>query len=103
MRPLHGIDTEYLVCLRIVEVIADIFSTSAVRTMRPNMKPFPDEEPVEPRAAPPKRIRHPRIEVRIIGRRSIIGNYGRSFIAIIIAYRRRVGIIGGRRFIHTLP
>lgn len=48
MRPLHGIDTEYLVCLRIVEVIADVFSMPTFRTMHPNMKLFPDEEAGEP-------------------------------------------------------
>jgi hypothetical protein len=52
-----------------------------------------DEETGEPETAPPpERIRHPGIEIGIIRRRRVVGDYRRPFIIIIVVYGRRVRV-----------
>jgi hypothetical protein len=59
-----------------------------------DVKVCQDEETREPGVPPPKRIRNPRIEIPIVGRWSIIGNYRRPLIVVIVVYHCGVIICG---------
>jgi hypothetical protein len=52
------------------------------------------KEPRKPEMPPPERIRHPRVQSCVIRRRSIIGDYRRPFVIVIVVYHRVVGIRG---------
>ena len=58
--------------------------------MNDNTKVSEDEESREKESAVPERIGGPVIQVVIIPRRGVIGDYRRAFFIVIIVYHRRI-------------
>jgi hypothetical protein len=63
--------------------------------VHPNVKVGQYKETREPEIPSPKRIRHPRIQIRVIDRRCIVGDHRGTLIRVIIVFDCGVRITGG--------
>jgi len=106
MRSVRGVDPGHGACSGVAEMITDKFAVPVmpmvVAMMYADIKICQHKKSGKPEIPPPERIRHPAVEVCIIGRRSIVGNDRRSLFVIIIVYDSGVGIIRSRIFAGVL-
>src|SRR6185369_17029798 len=78
----NGVYPEHPVVSNIIEMVG--YKYRPVPHMHHPMKIVQNEKSRKPDTDPPERIRNPRVQVIVAGRRCVIGNYRRSFACIII-------------------
>ena len=92
MEPVYGIDSINPMTPVIIEMIRDKYGS--VVKVDSSVEVMQDEVSGKPGIVPPERIWNPGIKVIVIWRRSIVSDYRRSLIVIIVVYYRSFGITG---------
>ena len=91
MKSVNWVDPVNPVMTEIIEMIRNEFRP--VMEMKRSVEIVEDEKSWEPEICPPKRIRDPRVQIIVIRRRSIISDYRRTLIVIIVVYCRGLRIL----------
>ena len=91
MKSVYRIDSMNPMISEIIEMIRDKFSPMV--KVKGSVEIVQNEVSREPKIGPPEWIWNPRIKVKVIWRRSIICDYRRSLIIIIVVYYRGFGIL----------
>ena len=91
MESIYGVDSENPVMSEIIEMIRDEYNPFVYDDR--SVEVIQNEKAGKPKIEPPKRIWNPGIKIVVIRRRSIVRDYRRSLIIIIVVYYSRVGVI----------
>lgn len=79
-----------------------VLMVELVMTVHLHIEITQDVEAREPEVRPPKRIRRPCVKICVVRRRRIISDHWRTFVIIVVADFRRIGISGRSGFLRCL-